>query len=142
MKMSMAGKERRSLTLLQLTAGAMLAAISAALGFPLIMALGAYGDFSEKLAGFKLLFMYSVIVTAAHTLILGIPAIIGLNLLEALSFRNLAIAGIMIGSIPMSFLSLQWTPIGGLSGFIGATAFWAIFKVLASEHCVQPPAAR
>lgn len=113
-------------------AASLAAAISAAAGYPLFLfVLGVFSD-PRDLAKSALLsgmvFVYALVVAAVHVVFLGIPAVLALRKLNALSLRTIVLAGLAGGAVPAAFLNLQMAPLGGLFGVFGALAFWAAWS--------------
>lgn len=108
------------------------AVVAAAAGYPLFLfVLGLFSDPRElsknaQLSG--MVFVYALMAAAAHVVLLGIPAVLALRKLNALTLRTILLAGVIGGGVPAAFLNLQMGALGGLFGAIGALAFWAVWS--------------
>lgn len=108
------------------------AVVAAAAGYPLFLfVLGVFSD-PRDLAKSALLsgmvFVYALAAAAAHVVLLGIPAVLALRKLNALTLRTIVLAGFLGGGVPAAFLNVQMGALGGLFGAIGALAFWAVWS--------------
>lgn len=108
------------------------AAVAAAAGYPLFLfTLGLFSDPRElsknaQLSG--MVFVYALMAAAAHVVLLGIPAVLALRKLNALTLRTIVVAGVIGGGAPAAFLNVQMGALGALFGAIGALAFWAVWS--------------
>lgn len=111
---------------------AIASAFSAAAGYPLYFILIdiVIGDATiEKSISVLWLFLpAALIVTTAHVVMFGIPVFLLLQYLKALTFRNIAIAGLLAGSIPVAFFDSTLSPWTGVFGFLGAVGFWIVWE--------------
>lgn len=119
------------LTLARLLTSTVLAAVCAALPYPLFYILvnaftcSSFRELHNVVDLAAWIFSIAVIVSFAHVVLLGVPIVLALARFRALRFRNVSVAGAVAGVVPVSLLGVSrgvlWCAFFGL---IGASAFW------------------